>query len=130
MLRNQTSYSLNVTFEEKFKILAFSLRPRKSMIAVKIRILSREIRIFYFYRFAPLWPYSIFKKIKKVLYTECPICIWTNLWGCLEVTGWLKIKKFNSNKKFMQIPLRVNKVYFFDIKHVASQWPFEKKIKK
>ena len=37
------------------------------MIAVKIRILSREIRIFYFYRFAPLWPYSIFKKFKKVL---------------------------------------------------------------
>ena len=41
----------------------------------------------------------------------------TILWGCLEVTGWLKIKKFNSSRTFMQIPLKVNKVYFFDIKH-------------
>ena len=50
-------------------------------------------------------------------HTGWPICIWTILWGYLEVTGWLKIKKINPSKKFMQIPLKVNKVYFFDIKH-------------
>ena len=50
-------------------------------------------------------------------HTGCPICIWTILWGCLEVTGWLTIYFFISSKKFMQTPLKVNKVYFFDIKH-------------
>ena len=41
-----------------------------------------------------------------------PISIWMILWGCFEVTGWLIIKKFNSSEKFMQLPLKVNKIYF------------------
>ena len=57
-------------------------------------------------------------------YTGWCICIWTISRGCLEVTGWLKIKNFNSSKKFMQIPLKVNKVYFLT-SSMASQWPFE-----
>ena len=36
------------------------------------------------------------------------------LWGCFEVTGWLKIKKSNSSEKFS---LKVNKLFFCDIKH-------------
>ena len=48
-------------------------------------------------------------------FTGCPIK--TILWGCLEVTAWLKIKNFNFSKKFMQTPLKVNKVFLFDIKH-------------
>ena len=36
--------------------------------------------------------------------TGWPISIWTILWGCFEVNGWLKIKNFNSSEKFMQIP--------------------------
>ena len=44
-----------------------------------------------------------------ILYTGCLICIWTILWGFLEVIGWLfNIKDFNASKK----PLKVNKVYF------------------
>ena len=51
--------------------------------------------------------------------TGCLICIWTFSGGCLEVTGWLKIVFFNSSEKFMQIPLKVNKIYF--LWHQA--WP-------
>ena len=51
--------------------------------------------------------------------TGWPICIWTISGGCLEVTGWLKIIFFNSSEKFMQIPLKVNKIYF--LWHQA--WP-------
>ena len=40
--------------------------------------------------------------------TGWPKCIWTISWGCLVVTGWLKTKKINSSKQFMQIPLKVN----------------------
>ena len=53
------------------------------------------------------------------LHTGCPISIWTILWGCFEVTGWLKIIFFNSSEKFMQIPLKVNKIHF--LWHQA--WP-------
>ena len=52
-------------------------------------------------------------------FTGCLICIWTISGGCLEVTGWLKIIFFNSSEKFMQIPLKVNKIYF--LWHQA--WP-------
>ena len=64
------------------------------------------------------------------LYTGWTKRIWTILWGCLEVTGWLKIKNFNSSKKFMQISLKVNKVYSFDIKHGLTMnfWFFFPKI--
>ena len=61
-------------------------------------------------------------------YTGWTICIWTILWGCLEVTGWLKMKNLNSSKKFMQIPLKVNKVYFFDIKHGLTMTFWKKKL--
>ena len=64
-------------------------------------------------------PADIQTQVRNI-FTICTgwvICIWTILWGCLEVTGWLKMKNFNSSKKFMQLPLKVNKVYFFDIKH-------------
>ena len=63
--------------------------------------------------------------------TGWPICIWTILWGCLEVTRWLRIKKFNSSKKFMQILLKVSKVYFFDINHGLTMilWTFFTKSK-
>ena len=40
------------------------------------------------------------------------ISIWTILWGCFEVTGWLKILFFNSSENSMQIPLMVNKIYY------------------
>ena len=65
------------------------------------------------------------------LHTGWVICIWTVLRGCLEVTGWLKIKKISSSKKFMQIPLKVNKVYLFDIKHglTMTLWIFFSKSK-
>ena len=65
----------------------------------------------------------------RMLCTGCPICIWTTLWGCLEVTGWLKIKKFNSSKKFMQIPLKVNKNIFCDINHGLTMTSDFQKIK-
>ena len=57
--------------------------------------------------------------------------IWTILWGCLEVTGWLKIKNFNSSKKFMKKSSKVNKSYFFDIKHGLTMtfWIFFSKSK-
>ena len=77
-----------------------------------------------------LW--SELRKVERdYKHTGWPICIWTILWGCLEVTGWLKIKNFNSSKKFMQIPLKVNKVYFFDIKHGLTMtfWIFFSKSK-
>ena len=51
--------------------------------------------------------------------TGCLISIWTILWGCFEVTRWLKIIFFNSSEKFMQIPLKVNKINF--LWHQA--WP-------
>ena len=35
--------------------------------------------------------------------TGWPISFWRIFWGCFEVTGWLKIKIFNSSEKFMQI---------------------------
>ena len=50
--------------------------------------------------------------LQKIYCTGCPISIWTILWGCFEVTGWLKIKKINSSEKFMQLPLKVNKEHF------------------
>ena len=62
---------------------------------------------------------STFFWVRHVLSTGWPICIWTILWGYFEVTGWLKIEKFNSSEKFMQIPLKVNKIYF--LWHQA--WP-------
>ena len=31
--------------------------------------------------------------------TGCVICIWTTLGGCLEVSGWLKIKKFRLERR-------------------------------
>ena len=49
----------------------------------------------------------------------CLISIWTILWGCFEVTVWLKISFFNSSEKFMQIPLKVNKIYFL----WHQEWP-------
>ena len=75
--------------------------------------------------------YHTLYMINKHECTEWPIWIWTILRGCLEVTGWLKIKNFNSSKKFMQIPLKVNKVYLFDIKHglTMTLWIFFSKSK-
>ena len=59
------------------------------------------------------------------------ICIWTIFRGCLEASGWLKTKNFNSSKKFIQIPLKIDKVYFFDIKHGLTMtfWNFFTKSK-
>ena len=37
-----------------------------------------------------------------------------------------KMKNLNSSKKFMQIPLKVNKVYFFDIKHGLTMTFYKK----
>ena len=77
------------------------------------------------------WSYKLFLtsligRFISSSWLRCLICIWTILWGCLEVTGWLKIKEFNSSKKLMQIPLKVNKVYFCDIKHGhGTQWSFD-----
>ena len=73
--------------------------------------------------------YHTLYMINKHECTEWPIWIWTILRGCLEVTGWLKIKNFNSSKKFMQIPLKVNKVFFFDIKHGLTMTFWKKKSK-
>ena len=56
--------------------------------------------------------------------TGWPKRIWTILWGCLEVTEWLRIKKLDSSKKIMQKPLKVNKAYFLT-STMASQWPFD-----
>ena len=60
---------------------------------------------------------SRFKFCISYLHTGCPKRIWTILWGCFEVTGWLQVKKFNSSEKFMQTHLKVNKIFFCDIKH-------------
>ena len=81
--------------------------------------------------FCRIWYFQKVISILKFHYTGCLICIWTISWGCLVVTGWLKIKLFHSIKKFMQIPLKVNKVYFFDIKHSLTMtfWIFFKKSK-
>ena len=64
-----------MTFEEKSRILAFSFRTAKSpaMIAVKIRLLSREVRILYFYQFCTSLTNSILKKYKKVIKYVCTV---------------------------------------------------------
>ena len=41
--------------------------------------------------------------------------------------GWLKKKNFDSSKEFMQIPFKVNKVYFFEIKHGLTMTFWKKK---
>ena len=48
----------------------------------------------------------------------CLISIWTILRGFL-VTGWFEIFFFDSCEKFMQIPLKVNKIHFL----LHQAWP-------
>ena len=47
--------------------------------------------------------------------TGCLICIWTILWGCLEVVKWLK-KKINSSKISCKYLYKSIKYIFCDIK--------------
>ena len=91
------------------RLMASLTRSRNSLVNPKKKTLdelrnSRQV----------VWFFSLFfcQKNYRTILQGVSICIWTILWGCLEVTGWLKIIFFNSSKKIMQIPLKVNKVYF------------------
>ena len=66
--------------------------------------------LFWVSAFIQVWISPIVDSIS--ICTGCLISIWTILWGCFEVTGWLKIIFFNSSEKLMQIPLKVNKIHF------------------
>ena len=70
--------------------------------------------------------YYYFRPFSTMLqrYTGWTKRIWMIFRGCLEVTGLLKTYFFVSIKKFMQIPLKVNKVFFLT-SSMASQWPLE-----
>ena len=70
----------------------------------------------YYYGFKQAF-YKIMRCNKKIHpFRVCLISIWTILWDFL-VTGWFEIIFFDSCEQFMKILLKVNRIYFCDIKH-------------